>query len=120
MKTLGNIIWVIFGGLEFAIIHFALGIVCFATIVGFPLGIQMFKIGAFVIWPFGKKVVSTKINTFKKVLNIIWLILFGWEIALFYLIVGGIYFITIVGIPFAKQYFKLARFILLPLGQKFR
>ena len=120
MKTIGNIIWVIFGGLEWAIVLLCAGIVCCCTVVLIPVGIQQFKMAGFVLWPFGKTVVVDKPNgIFKKLVNVIWCILFGWELALCYLIFGLIFCITIIGIPFGKQYFKLAKFILLPIGKKF-
>jgi uncharacterized membrane protein YccF (DUF307 family) len=119
MKTLGNIIWLILGGLEMAIVVFCLGISLCCTIVLIPVGIQLFKIGTFTLWPFGKKVKDINLTKFKKVLNVIWAILLGWELALLYCMLGVLYCITIIGIPLGKQWFKLASFIFLPLGRGF-
>lgn len=119
MKTLGNIIWFLFGGLEFAIAFFLLGIIYCITIIGIPLGLQMFKIAGFVIWPFGKVVVDINTNGFKVFLNVLWLVFGGiFTVAMIYL-VGVIFCITIIGIPFGKQYFKLGSFLFKPLGHGF-
>ena len=120
MKVLGNILWIIFGGLWWAICLFATGVLCCVTIIGIPLGLQLFKMAGFVLSPFGKKVVNKKNTTLKTILNIIWLVLFGWEFALCYVLWGLLMCITIIGIPFGKQYFKLASFVLFPLGRDFK
>ena len=119
MKTLGNIIWVIFGGLEWALALLFAGITACLTIVGIPLGIQLFKMSGYVIWPFGRKLIEKKTNGFKQLLNIIWAVLIGWFFALGFIFTGLIFFITIIGIPFSKIYFKLALFVLMPLGKDF-
>ena len=120
MKTLGNILWVLLGGLCWAIALFIEGVLCCVTIIGIPVGLQLFKLGKFVLWPFGKKVVPVNPSGAKKVLNIIWAILAGWETALGFLLFGVLCCITIIGIPFGKQYFKMAKFVLLPLGNDFK
>lgn len=119
MKLIGNIIWLIFGGLEMAIITFLEGLLLCITIIFIPVGLQLFKVAKFLLWPMGKKVVEKKPNGFKMVINIIWCIFGGVWNALMYLLVGVLYCITIIGIPFGLQYFKLARFILTPLGHDF-
>ena len=119
MKTLGNIIWVIFGGLEWALALLFAGITLCFTVVGIPLGIQLFKMSGYIIWPFGRKLKEKKISGFKQVLNIIWAILAGWFFALGFIITGLIFFVSIIGIPFSKIYFKLALFVLMPLGKEF-
>ena len=96
-------------------------VVMCVTIIGIPIGIQLFKMAWFVLWPFNKNVTSgAKVSGFKTVINILWAILFGWEFALGFLITGVIFCITIIGIPFGKQYFKLASFVILPLGRNFK
>ena len=119
MKTLGNILWVIFGGLEMAIAIFLEGLLCCLTIIMIPVGIQLFKLAGFVLWPFGKKVSSEKIGGFKLFVNILWAVFFGWENAVGFFLTGVIFCITIIGIPFGKQWFKMANFILTPIGRKF-
>ena len=121
MKTLGNLFWLLFGGLFWGFGNIIVGEVVCITIIGIPYGLQLIKIGRFVIWPFGKEVVATnKVGPFRLLGNILWVILFGLIEAIGYLITGLLLCITIVGIPFGLQYFKLARFVLLPFGFDFR
>ena len=120
MKTIGNIIWFIFGGVEWAIASFLSGVLYCITIIGIPVGLQLFKFAGFVLWPFGKNVVSENVTGFKTILNVIWLIFGGLLTAIGYLLTGVIFCITIIGIPFGRQYFKMARFILTPLGYSFK
>lgn len=119
MKVIGNIIWFIFGGLEWCLVLLLAGIICCVTVIGIPVGLQLFKMAGFVIWPFGKSVQFTKVTGFKTFLNVLWAIFCGWEFALGFFFTGLIYCITIIGIPFGRQYFKLAKFIFLPLGREF-
>lgn len=119
MKILGNILWLIFGGLEMALVAFFEGLLLCITIIFIPVGLKLFKVGKFMLWPMGKKVVSKKPSGFKTVINILWVIFGGWWNALMYLLVGVLYCITVVGIPFGLQYFKIARFVLTPLGHDF-
>ena len=119
MGTLGNVLWIIFGGLFASIAAFISGILACITIIGIPVGLQMFKFAKFVLLPFGKEVREVNVTGFKTVVNIIWAIFVGWEYALAYLLIGVLFCITIIGIPFGKQYFKMASFVLLPLGRDF-
>ena len=117
MNFLGNILWFIIVGLVSFITWLLVGVLWCITIIGIPFGIQCFKIGSFSLFPFGKKV-RTNFDS-HPVANIIWLIFFGWEIAVGYFVIGAILFITIIGIPFAKQCFKLASLALLPFGAQY-
>lgn len=119
MKVLGNILWIIFGGLWWAIAMFFLGVVYCCTIIFIPVGLQLFKLGKFVIWPFGKSVEKVNATGFKAFLNVLWAIFGGLWLAIGYFFTGLIFCITIIGIPFGKQYFKIAKFILAPLGKNF-
>ena len=119
MKLLGNILWFVFGGLFWAISDFLMGILWCITIVGIPVGLQLFKLAKFVLWPFGKKVTPQSVTGFKTVLNILWAIFGGLWMAIGYFLTGVIFCITIIGIPFGKQYFKMARFVITPLGYGF-
>lgn len=121
MKTIGNLCWLLFGGLFWGLGNILVGGLVCATIIGIPLGLQLIKMGCFVLWPFGKQVVATsKQGAVKLLVNIIWLILFGLVEAIGYLLTGLLLCITIIGIPFGKQYFKLAQFVLLPFGYDFK
>ena len=119
MKTLGNIIWIIFGGLEWALALLFAGISLCFTIIGIPLGVQLLKMSGFVIWPFGRKLILKPIGGFKLFLNLLLAVLFGWVFALGFVLTGLIFCLTIIGIPFGNQYFKLASFIIMPLGKDF-
>jgi len=119
MKTIGNIFWFIFGGLLLGIMWFIAGLLCCITIVGIPFGVQCFKIAGLSMWPFGKEISYHKAGVGSLIGNILWIIIFGWELALTNLIIGGIYCITIIGIPFGIQCFKLAQVSLFPFGVSF-
>ena len=118
MNLLGNTIWLVFGGILAAIAWFVAGLILCITIIGIPFGVQCFKISSFVLWPFGKQIEVGHFGAGGLVLNILWLILFGWEFAIAHLIIGGIFCITIVGIPFGLQHFKLAKLGIIPFGAK--
>jgi uncharacterized membrane protein YccF (DUF307 family) len=119
MNLLGNLIWFIFGGL-FAALGYAIGglILCF-TIVGIPFGLQCFKLAAVVLFPFGKKVVNRESGTgcFALFANIIWLLCGGLWTAVNHLVWGIVLALTIVGIPFARQHFKLIELSMMPFGK---
>ncbi len=119
MKTIGNLIWFLFGGLLLGIMWFVSGLLCCITIIGIPFGIQCFKIAGLSMWPMGKEILYKR-PSFGSVLgNILWILLFGWELALTNLIIGALYCITIIGIPFGLQCFKLAQVSLFPFGVTF-
>lgn len=120
MNTIGNLLWLIFGGLILAIAYFISSILLFITIIGIPFGLQTLKIGTLVLWPFGRKpmYMEKASGTIAVIMNILWLLLGGFYIAIAHLILGIIFFITIIGIPFGKQHFKLATVSLIPFGQK--
>ncbi|MDO9629389.1 MAG: YccF domain-containing protein [Acholeplasmataceae bacterium] len=114
MRLIGNIIWFVFGGLIAALLWLLLGILLSITIIGIPLGLQCFKFAGLVLFPFGKEV---RINFEKHpIANILWVILFGWEMAIAYVGIGIIFCITIIGIPFGLQWFKLTTLALFPFG----
>lgn len=116
MRTIGNLLWMLFFGLWSAVVWFSLGILWCITIIGIPFGTQCFKFAGLVFWPFKKKV---DINFGKHpIVNIIWIIFGGLELAVAYVVGGAICCITIIGIPFGKQCFKLASLSLAPFGAK--
>jgi uncharacterized membrane protein YccF (DUF307 family) len=120
MSLLGNIVWLIFGGLISGLGYIIGGLVMCLTIVGIPFGIQSMKLGVATFAPFGKRIVEDPEanGPLQLILNVIWLLLFGWEIALAHLFHAAILAITIIGIPFALQHVKLVPIALLPLGRK--
>lgn len=119
MKTLGNIIWLIFGGLPVAIEYFIASIGMMITIIGIPFGLQTLKIGVFILWPFGSKIVDKHngLGCLNLIMNVIWIFIGGFWIFLTHILLGSLFFITIIGIPFAHQQFKLARLALFPFGK---
>jgi uncharacterized membrane protein YccF (DUF307 family) len=120
MSVLGNIIWIIFGGLISAICWSIAGLLLCITIIGIPFGVQCFKIAGLVLAPFGREINDSGMGAGSFIMNIVWIILFGWELAVGHLVLALIFAITIVGIPFAAQHIKLARLALLPFGAEIR
>ena len=120
MNLLGNLIWLIFGGLLSAIGHFFGGLILCFTIIGIPFGFQCFKIAALVLWPFGKKVITTGNNSgcLSLICNIIWILTGGLYTAIVHIVFGFLLCITIIGIPFGRQHFKLAELALMPFGKE--
>lgn len=118
MRLLGNIIWFIFGGLIASLIWFVLGLLLCLTIIGIPVGLQFFKFAGLFLFPFGKEV-ETYIESY-PIINILWAIFFGWEIALSYLFFAAITAITVIGIPFSLQWIKLTQLALFPFGAKIK
>jgi uncharacterized membrane protein YccF (DUF307 family) len=121
MSVLGNIIWLVFGGFVTGLGYMLGGLVLCLTIIGIPFGIQAIKLGTATMTPFGRKIVedANPNSTLKIVLNVAWLFLFGWEIALVHLFHAVLLAITIIGLPFAKQHIKLLPLSLLPFGRSF-
>ena len=115
MSFIGNLIWIIFGGLLFWLEWVAAGILCCITIIGIPLGKQCFKFAKLSLCPFGKEVKFGG-GAVSLLANIIWLAACGLPMAITNGAVGLVYCITIIGIPFGKQCFKLAKLSLMPIG----
>ena len=122
MKSLGNIIWLILGGLLIAIIYFAVGLLMCITIIGIPVGIQLFKLGGYALWPFGHELVNGpgEPGCLSIVMNLIWILLGWWEIALIHLFFGLLLCVTIIGIPWGLQHFKMALNAIFPFGKTIR
>ena len=118
MSLIGNIIWLVFGGILGAIAWFIAGLLLCVTIIGIPFGVQCFKIAGFALWPFGRDVEIGNFGAFGLLLNILWVIILGWELAVFHLVFGVILCITIIGIPFGLQHFKLSMLGLVPFGAR--
>jgi uncharacterized membrane protein YccF (DUF307 family) len=121
MKCLGNILWLILGGLLVAAIYFVVGLLFCITILGIPFGVQLWKFGVFALWPFGTEVVdgSDAGGCLTIGMNVLWILLGWWEIAAVHLFFGIVCCITILGIPFGVQHFKMAWLSLLPFGKTF-
>lgn len=122
MSLLGNIIWMIFGGFLAGMGYILGGLLTCLTIVGIPIGTQAIKLGVATMTPFGRQIIPTPDygETKSIILNLLWAAFFGWEIALTHLIHGLILAITIVGLPFAQQHFKLIPLSLAPFGRELK
>jgi uncharacterized membrane protein YccF (DUF307 family) len=119
MKILGNIIWLIFGGLMVALEYFVSAVLLMITIIGIPFGLQVLKFGVLALWPFGSKVVDRPQSggCLNVLMNVLWILLGGIGICISHIFWGVLFCITIIGIPFGKQHFKLAHIALVPFGK---
>lgn len=120
MKFLGNIIWVVFGGLGIALEYLVGAVGLMITIIGIPFGLQCLKLGLLALWPFGSRVREKQpqhgcLNLF---MNVLWFFIGGIWIWLSHMFFGIIFCITIIGIPFGKMHFRLARLALSPFGKE--
>ena len=115
MRLIGNILWFIFGGFISGLSWLLFGLLWCITIVGISIGVQCFKLSGLSFWPFGKEV-GYDGGAFSLIVNIFWFFLGGIEMAVVNAAFGLLWCITIVGIPFGKQFFKLAKLSLAPFG----
>ena len=115
MSFIGNLIWFLLGGFILGLGWIIAGILWCITIIGIPLGIQCFKIAGVAMFPFGRKVVNNG-SAMSLLLNILWICISGVELAVCHLVIGLLFCITIIGIPFGRQHFKLAQVALMPIG----
>ena len=122
MNSIGNLLWLILGGILVAIIYYIVGLLMCITIIGIPFGIQLFKLGTYALWPFGHELVDKpgEPGCLSIVMNLIWILLGWWEIALLHLFFGLLFFITIIGIPWGLQHFKMALSSLFPFGKEIK
>ena len=122
MSLLGNLVWLIFGGFFAALGYIIGGLALMLTIIGIPFGLQSIRLGIASLTPFGKEVVESDDanNPLNIVFNLIWAILFGWEIAVAHLVGAFFLAISVIGIPFALQHIKLIPMALLPFGRDLR
>lgn len=118
MKILGNIIWLVFGGIFVAVQYFISSIALFVTIIGIPFGLQTIKLGILALWPFGSEIVDKESphGCLSTIMNIIWFFVGGIWIFLSHLCWGILFSITIIGLPFGLQHFKMAGLALTPFG----
>ena len=119
MNVIGNIIWLLFGGFLSALGYFFGGFLLCCTIIGIPWGLQCFKVGMVVLWPFGAKIEPSRGGTGCLALfcNIVWLICGGLYTAIVHLVFAAVLFITIIGIPFARQHIKLMELSFMPFSR---
>jgi uncharacterized membrane protein YccF (DUF307 family) len=114
-----NVIWLVLAGLWLAIGYAAAGILAFILIITIPFGIAAFRIAGFALWPFGRRIVRRHTAGVASTIgNIVWIILFGWELALAHLLTGIALCLTLIGIPLGLANFKLIPVSLTPLGRE--
>ncbi len=120
MGVLGNILWIVLGGFLVFLWYLLGGLILCLTIVGIPFGVQCFKLSVLALAPFGRSVVSTErfSGCLATLMNILWLLVAGVEIALLHMVLAALLALTIVGLPFAKQHLKLASLALVPFGRR--
>lgn len=120
MKFLGNILWFVLGGFIVSIYYFIVGLLFCITIIGIPFGLQLIKLAGFALWPFGHEIQSDTNDggCLSIFMNVIWILVGGTEIAMLHLTFGVFLCITIIGIPFGLQHFKMALLALIPFGKK--
>jgi uncharacterized membrane protein YccF (DUF307 family) len=118
LRLILNVIWLVLAGLWLALAYAFVGILAFILIITIPFGFAAFKIAAFTLWPFGRRVVRRPdAGAGSTIGNILWIILFGWELALAHLLTGIALCVTIIGIPLGLANFKLIPVSLTPLGR---
>ena len=116
MSFLGNLLWMLCGGLLVALLWFIVGLLLCITIIGIPFGVQCMKIAGFALWPFGREVVPGGFGVMGALGNVIWILVCGICLFIMHLVFGVVLCVTIVGIPFGLQHFKLAKLSLIPFG----
>jgi uncharacterized membrane protein YccF (DUF307 family) len=120
MKLLGNLIWLVFGGILISIEYLISSMLLMVTIIGIPFGIQTLKLAIVALWPFGTEIRLKPGNSgcLSSIMNLVWIFIGGFWICLTHIFFGVLFALTIIGIPFAKQHFKLAGLALTPFGKE--
>lgn len=120
MNLLGNILWFVLGGFIVSLYYFIVGVLFCITIIGIPFGLQLIKLAGFALWPFGHEIQpdTNDGGCLSIIMNVIWILVGGVEIAMIHLTFGLFLCITIIGIPFGLQHFKMALLALVPFGKK--
>lgn len=118
MRTIGNILWLVFGGLVMAIAYAIAGLVMFVLVITIPFGVQSFKLASYALWPFGRVVIAREgAGTVNSLIgNTIWFLFAGLWMAIGHVVVALFLAVTIIGIPFAIAHLKLARISVWPFG----
>lgn len=119
MRTLGNVLWFVLAGFWLALGYVVAGVIACLLIVTIPFGIASFRLASYVVWPFGRTTVWRRDAGLWSVLgNVVWVILFGWELAVAHLLAGLLLMVTVVGIPLGLACWKMVPMALLPLGRE--
>jgi len=120
LRLIGNLLWLLLAGWAMFLSYLVAGALLCITIIGIPFGVAAFRLAFFVIWPFGRVAVHDpdRVPGVSAIANVLWFILAGWWLALGHLVTGVVLCLTIIGIPFGIQSFKLAGLALAPLARK--
>ena len=118
MRFIGNVLWFLFGGFATGIGWVLAGCFWCITVIGIPIGLQCFKFAKLVFFPFGKEIVYGGGGAVSLIANIFWIIITGLPMAIVNAVFGCLWCITIIGIPFGRQFFKIAHLSLMPFGAK--
>jgi uncharacterized membrane protein YccF (DUF307 family) len=117
LRLILNLIWLVLAGFWLALLYAIFGILAFILIITIPFGFACFRIAGFALWPFGRRIVTRRTAGAPSVIgNIVWIIFFGWELALLHVFTGIALCLTIIGIPLGLANFKLVPVSLFPLG----
>jgi len=112
-----NVIWLVLEGLWMAIAYVIVGIICFVLIITIPFGIASWRIAGYVLWPFGRTIERRPGAGIASVIgNVLWVVLFGWWLAIGHLVAGVLLCLTVIGIPLGLASFKIIPVTLVPLG----
>ena len=119
VRTLGNVLWLLLAGWWLALGYVLAGLLAFVLIVTIPFGIAAFRLAGYVVWPFGRTVViDREAGVWSLIGNVLWIVFFGWELAVAHLVAGVLLCLTIIGIPFGLACWKMVPLALLPLGSR--
>ena len=117
MRLIGNILWLLLGGLGLAVAYVILGLLAFVFIVTIPFAVPAFRLAGFALWPFGRVLVRKPVAGAGSIFgNVVWIMIAGIWLALAHLVAAFINAVTIIGIPFAIAHVKLAGAALNPFG----
>jgi len=122
MNLLLNIVWLILGGFIVVLAYFLGGILLCVTIIGIPFGFQCFKLAGLALAPFGREIREKEPpgGALAVIMNILWILLPGLELAVFHLVMALLFGVTIIGLPIAAQHLKMTRLAILPFGSEVR
>ena len=120
MKFFFFFFWFVLGGFLVSLYYFIVGLLFCITIIGIPFGLQLIKLAGFALWPFGHEIQpdTNDGGCLAIIMNVIWILVGGVEIAMLHLTFGVFLCLTIIGIPFGVQHFKMALLALIPFGKK--
>jgi len=119
VRTLGNVLWLVLAGWWLALLYVLAGLLAIALVITIPFGIAAFRLAGYTLWPFGRRVVVSRGAGVPSVLgNILWIVLFGWQLAIAHVLAGVLLLLTVVGIPLGLAAIKIAVLALVPLGTR--